>query len=273
MMKMRYDRREERVNNMKIGLIGYGNIGSFLVEALQEREDIRVTHVLTSRTDQVETLARKGIEVVHNIERFVQQPFDYVVETSTIETIEQYGEAVIRAGKSLILSSIGVLGKREVRESFETLARQYGTALFIPSGAIGGLDAIQSAQALNELKSVQLTTRKPPSALPKRATSLTEVEVIFEGSAEEAIAQFPRNMNVAIALSLAGVGTERTKVRVLADPYAEKNTHTIEADGTFGKMTTIIENDPMPANPKTSYLAALSVLHAVTNQQNTIRIA
>lgn len=269
---MRYD-REERVVNMKIGLIGYGNIGSFLVEALQEREDITITHVLTSRTDQIDILAQGGIKVVHDIEQFVQQSFDYVVETSTIETIEKYGEAVIRAGKPLILSSIGLLGKKEVRDKFETLARRHGTALFIPSGAIGGLDAIQSAQALDELEEVQLTTRKPPSALPNRKQPLAEVEVIFEGSAEAAIAQFPRNMNVAIALSLAGIGPKRTKVRVLADPHAEKNTHTIEVKGSFGVMTTMIENNPMPENPKTSYLAALSVLHAIMNQQNTIRIA
>lgn len=95
---------------------------------------------------------------------------------------------------------------------------------------------------------------------------------IFSGSAKEAIQLFPRNMNIAIAVSLAGIGSERTSVKVIADPQIEKNMHTIFAQGTFGEFTFEVVNEAMTENPKTSYLAALSVLASIQEQSSRLKI-
>jgi aspartate dehydrogenase len=106
----------------------------------------------------------------------------------------------------------------------------------------------------------------------REAVSLGKETVLFEGSAAEAIKKFPRNINVAIVLSLAGLGVENTKVTIIADPNIVKNNHLIEAWGSFGKLKLEIENDPMPNNPKTSYLAALSILATLQNKERIVQI-
>lgn len=116
-----------------------------------------------------------------------------------------------------------------------------------------------------------MTTRKPPTALP--TGEIVEGEkVLFEGSASDAIKQFPRNINVAIVLSLAGLGPEKTKVKIIADPAVVQNRHLVEAEGSFGNFKLNIENNPMPTNPKTSFLAALSVLSTLQNKGQSLQI-
>ncbi|UJF27612.1 aspartate dehydrogenase domain-containing protein [Planococcus sp. 107-1] len=96
--------------------------------------------------------------------------------------------------------------------------------------------------------------------------------MIFEGSAFEAVEKFPKNINVALVLAIAGIGVDKTRVRIIVDPDIERNTHTIEAEGTFGRMKLQVENNPMPSNPKTSLLAALSILSVLQNRGNALRI-
>jgi aspartate dehydrogenase len=128
--------------------------------------------------------------------------------------------------------------------------------LHVPSGAIGALDAIQ-ALAVAGLDEVRLTTRKPPAGLGGEVAGET---VLFEGPAREVIAKFPKNVNVAIALSLAGIGPDRTMVRLIADPAVDRNTHQIYARGAAGEIEFTSRNVPFPENPRTSYLAALSAI-------------
>lgn len=131
-----------------------------------------------------------------------------------------------------------------------------GPVLHVPSGAIGGLDAVQ-ALAVAGLEEVRLTTSKPPTGLGQEVTGPT---VLFEGPAREVIAQYPKNVNVAIALSLAGIGPDRTMVRLIADPAVTRNTHQIYARGAAGEIEFTSRNVPFPENPRTSYLAALSAI-------------
>jgi aspartate dehydrogenase len=137
------------------------------------------------------------------------------------------------------------------------LARDKKTKLLIPSGAIGGLDAIRAAAEAG-LTEVTLVTAKPPEGFGLHG--LTEAKVLYEGNATEAVAKFPKNVNVAAALSLAGMGFEKTHVRIVADPALTANTHTIVAKGAFGEMTCKVENRPSPENPASSYLASLAAL-------------
>ena len=131
-----------------------------------------------------------------------------------------------------------------------------GPVLHVPSGAIGALDAVQALKVAG-LDSVQLTTRKPPGGLGEE---LTAEKLLFEGTAAEVIRLYPKNVNVAIALSLAGIGWDRTMVRLIADPAVTRNTHHVIARGPAGEVEFFSRNLPFPENPRTSYLAALSAI-------------
>jgi len=148
--------------------------------------------------------------------------------------------------------------------------KDFNKRVYLPSGAIIGLDGIRAVQ--NELESIVLVTTKNPKALkgakffetstidPDKITTLT---TIYEGSAQDAVRLFPANINVAALLSLAGIGSEKTKVRIVADPNTDKNTHEIYAQGKFGKFSVKVENVPSPNNPKTSRLATLSAIECL----------
>ena len=145
--------------------------------------------------------------------------------------------------------------------------------VYLPSGALVGLDGIKAA-SMGRLKSVTLTTRKPPSSfagapgVTRRKVRLSDIRtprVLFQGSASRAVEDFPQNINVAATLALAGIGAKRTRVRIIADPAVRNNVHEIEAVGSFGRFAAVTENRPSPENPKTSQLAVLSAV-ATLNQ-------
>jgi aspartate dehydrogenase len=148
--------------------------------------------------------------------------------------------------------------------------KDFKKTIFLPSGAIAGLDGIKSVK--DELESVSITTTKHPRSLKGakffenskiNLDSISSPMTVFEGTAKEAVSLFPANINVAALLSLSGIGSERTNVKIVADPDTDKNTHHIEAAGKFGKMTFTIENFPDPDNPKTSRLAILSAIETL----------
>lgn len=260
---------------MRLGLIGCGNIGEFLLKAINKDgllQGGRIVSIYGRREESAAHLADKyGTQFYRDFGSFLDSNLDMVIEAATIEAAKEYGCKVLEGGKDLVLSSIGVMADDAFAERIRKVSQQHHVNVFLPSGAIGGLDVLKSAKALNELEAVSITTRKPPRALSS-AASIDKETVIFEGSAAEAIKLFPRNMNVAIVLSLAGLGSEKTTVKMIADPEVVKNSHLIEAKGSFGKLKLEVENDPMPNNPKTSYLAALSVLATLQNKDKTVHV-
>ncbi|MFB6802629.1 aspartate dehydrogenase [Peribacillus butanolivorans] len=260
---------------MKLGLIGCGNIGKFLLQAINKDGLLpggKIVSIYARREEIATQLVEEfGTQSYSDVDSLLNSDVDLVIEAATIEAAEEYALKVIKSGKNLLLSSIGVMADAAYEDNIKRLCQKNNVNIFLPSGAIGGLDVLKSAKAVNGLESVCITTRKPPSALPA-GSSLEEETVLFEGSAAEAIKQFPRNINVAIVLSLAGLGSEKTKVKIIADPYVLKNIHLIEASGSFGKLKLEVENDPMPNNPKTSYLAALSVLATLQNKEKSVQI-
>jgi len=174
--------------------------------------------------------------------------------------------------KDLMLMSVGALLDSSILEVLSDACQEFSKTIYLPSGAIAGLDALKSVK--DELDSVSLTTTKHPSSLKGAKffeTSSIEPEkiktttTIFEGNAEEAVKLFPTNINVAALLSLVGIGSKNTKVKIIADPNTTKNTHQIEAHGKFGKMNFLIQNEPSQNNPKTSRLAILSAIHTLRN--------
>ncbi|WP_285766826.1 aspartate dehydrogenase [Peribacillus sp. SI8-4] len=260
---------------MRLGLIGCGNIGKFLLQAINEDGLLPGSRIVALYARREEIAAQLSEQFKANaygdVDGLLEADVDFIIEAATVEAAKEYAANVLRSGKDLLLSSIGAMADAAFAETVNKLCRMNDVQLFLPSGAIGGLDVLKSANAMYGLESVSITTRKPPSALPA-GSSLANEKVLFVGSAAEAIKKFPRNINVAVVLSLAGIGTEHTKVKIIADPNVVKNIHLIEATGSFGKLKLEVENDPMPNNPKTSYLAALSVLATLQNKENRVQI-
>jgi aspartate dehydrogenase len=260
---------------MKVGLIGCGNIGTFLLQSINKDGLLpggTIVSVYARREEIASQLAKKfGAQSYRDVDSLLNSDVNLIIEAATIEAAEEYALKVLEGGKDLLLSSIGVMANAAFEENAREICLKNNVGVYLPSGAIGGLDVLKSAKAVNGLESVSITTRKPPSALPVGAL-LEKETVLFEGSAAEAIKQFPRNINVAIVLSLAGLGSEKTNVKIIADPEVLKNSHLIEASGSFGKLKLEVENDPMPNNPKTSYLAALSVLATLQNKNKAVQV-
>ncbi|WP_343582858.1 aspartate dehydrogenase [Herbaspirillum sp.] len=189
---------------------------------------------------------------------------DIVVECAGAEVLRRIAPPVLRSGKQLVVLSTGAL---LASPELLALTQEYRSQIHIPSGAIGGLDAV-AAMAEGEIRSAKLVTRKPPSAL-RGVSWLAERGIdpdlvrqpllVFSGSAHEAVRHFPANLNIAAALSLAGIGPRRTMVELWLDPAIRSNCHTVEVDADSGTMRFSIEATPS-ANPGTSRLAAQSVL-------------
>jgi aspartate dehydrogenase len=191
--------------------------------------------------------------------------------------VPELAQRCFGANTALMVISIGALLDRpEIIEA----ARQRNCRLILPSGAIAGLDAIKSASA-GRLDRVHMTSRKSPLALagaPFLAehgliiANLSEPLELFYGPAREVVRGFPDNLNISAALSLAGLGPDRTMVRVICDPSVTRNNHLIEAEGDFGKLEVRIENIPSE-NPKTGRLTAMSIIRNIQDFADPVRLA
>jgi aspartate dehydrogenase len=201
---------------------------------------------------------------------------DLAVEAAPAAILEDICRPMLSAGKTVMVLSAGALLPRP---DLIDLARQAGGQIIVPTGALLGLDAVTAA-AEGEIHSVRMTTRKPPRGLAgapyleKNGISvegLEEPKRVFSGTAREAAAGFPANVNVAAALSLAGIGPDRTMIEIWADPGVSRNCHTIEVDADSARFTLSIENVPSE-NPKTGRITALSALAALRKLHAPLRI-
>ncbi|MCS7123907.1 MAG: aspartate dehydrogenase [Candidatus Bathyarchaeota archaeon] len=255
-----------------IGLIGCGAIGAILAKAVDEGRagDACLVVVFDENLKKAVDLAQKlksKPKVARNFNELIEcEDVKLVVEAASQEAVKAYAIEVLRAGKDLMVMSVGALVDSKLTSEINRIAKENGRKIYVPSGAIAGLDGVK-ASAIDKIEKVVLTTRKPLKALSdnlyfkeKFGGKVEELTVIYEGPALEACRLFPANVNVAATLSLVGVGAEKTVVRVVADPALERNVHEIEVKGEFGDLVVRVENVPSRENPKTSYLAALSAI-------------
>ncbi len=241
---------------MKLGIIGCGAIGTDVAQAADTMKEIQkiYLHDLKPKasTTLVQTLNKGEIQPV---KKFLND-VDIVFEGASQQAVHEYAELILEAGKDLILMSVGSLFDESFRKNLEKIARKKGHKVYVPSGAICGIDGICSA-SIAGLNEVTLVTTKPPASFGK---TLEKREVLFNGTAREAVIKFPKNINVAASLSLAGIGFDETKVEIVADPVASRISHKILAHGTFGRLRVELENMPNPKNPGSSYMASLSAI-------------
>jgi aspartate dehydrogenase len=261
-----------------IGIVGCGAIGRALVKAVRDGKlSVRIAGV----TGRTEKSAREFLSTLGAAAKYLPldeliSDSDLVVEAAGGHVVAELAEKVFAAGKELMVISVGAL--LEHPEVIER-SRATGCRLYIPSGAIAGLDGIKSACA-GEISHVTMTTRKPPGGLEGAPylvqqgislAGLKEEKEIFSGSAREACKAFPANVNVSAAVSLAGIGPDRTRIRIFALPGLERNCHDIEMEGEFGRLTVHIENVPSE-NPRTGKLTVLSIIRSVQDAADSVRI-
>ncbi len=261
-----------------IGIVGCGVIGQAL---LREADSGRLPVSVAGVTSRTEGKARAFLSSLLNPPPYLERDeliarSSLVVETAGGHVVPELAREVFGAGKDLMVISVGAL--LEDPEIIE-LARRRGCRLLAPSGAIAGLDGIKSACA-GRVDRVVMVSRKPPQALEgapylvERSISLAGLEYeveVFSGTAREACRGFPANLNVSAAVSLAGLGPDKTQVRILAVPGLQRNCHDIEVEGEFGLLTIHVENIPTE-NPRTGRLTALSIIRSVQDAADPVRI-
>jgi len=266
---------------IKVGIVGCGTIGKEVAKVCLWG-DLKKKTMLVSFYD-ADKAKKKNFEkyvgrkiAANSIEALIQKS-ELLIETANGQAALGLLRLAIKKRKDIMIMSIGgLLGK----EKLLNLARRNGINVYLPSGALAGIDAIKSA-SVSKIKSVTLTTKKPPKGLEGapyltrrniKLRGLKRDKIVFKGSAREAVKAFPKNINVSALLSLAGIGATKTRVKIIASPRLTKNVHEVVIEGDFGIIRTITENKPSLANPKTSYLAALSAIATLRGIVDSVRI-
>lgn len=264
-------------------MLGGGTIARLVLEQSKAGQLPRVEFVaLSGRSagSRGAALAREfTLSYVVGGEELVGQKPDVVLEAASHDAVREHLVRFLEHGISVIVLSAGALTDDRLRHDAEQAAEKSGALLYVPSGGIGGLDALKSA-CRGGVEAVSIQVAKPPAAwkgipyveaLGVDLGRLKGSHTLFEGSAREGVPHFPQNVNIAAVLSLAGIGLDQTRLKVVADPSLTFNTHTIQVSGRTGRFTVVLENVPTPDNPKTSWLACCSALSALRSIAANVR--
>jgi aspartate dehydrogenase len=270
---------------VRLGIIGCGNIGRFIMKNLG-REDFQEFSlvVISDRPENEDSLrelaAQYGCDYTMDPATLADRGLDVVMEAATPAAVRQYVPSLLRAGVNVLAMSVGAFADGALMDEAARAAAEGNSKLLLPSGGIAGLDNLKAAR-LAGLEEATLTMIKSPKSLagapyfdenPIDLFAITEPTVVFEGTAAEAIKWFPQNVNVAVALSLASLGPDRTKLRVVCDPNASKIRVDIYARGATGELKMEITNLPSPDNPRTSYQACISGLQTLKRLTDRVQI-
>ena len=262
----------------RVGVGGLGPVGTGLARRIAEGLDgYTLSAVSAKNLDRAATLARTlGPDVAVVRAAAMATHADLIVECAPSAIFREIAHPVLSTGRQLVVLSSGAL-----LDSWDLVdtARRAGGQILIPTGALLGLDAVQAA-AQGHLRSVRMTTRKPVSSVigapflagrQDELLAITEPLLLFSGTAREAAAGFPANLNVAVALSLAGLGPDQTSLEVWADPSLDRNTHHIQVESDSADFSMSIANVPSE-NPKTGLITALSVIALLRKLAAPLRV-
>jgi aspartate dehydrogenase len=263
---------------MKVGMIGFGAVGSGVAQLIEEGAagPVQLIGVLVREPSRYEAVSTaRGIAFVADVESLVALAPDIVLECGGHDAFRQHVPGLLAAGTDVIAISVGVLAEDKTLAAVQAAAEAGGGRLRIPSGAIAALDAIAAA-SLEPIERVTHTVRKPPHTLLPEAEADEVVQsgvprTLFDGLAREAVRLFPANVNVVAAVSLAGIGLDRTQARVVADPSVVRNTHEVEVEGAFGRLSVRMENIPSE-NPKTGRIVRLSLVRTLRAMSDRVVI-
>ena len=251
----------------RILLIGYGAIAAELADALRQRGHTVAT--LLRAASRSRDRVPDDVAIVTSVQGAAAFAPELVVEAAGHAAVREVVPDCLSRGFPVLISSIGALHDKLLFEQLADIAGSHGGRLLLASGALGALDYIRAVSAADRL-CVAYESRKPPAAwaaelrvLGHDPDALASEVVLFEGTAREAAAAYPQNLNVAAALAFAGPGFDQTRVAVICDPAARGNTHAVKAESEYGTMAITIANRPSPANPKSSWIVSRSLLAAI----------
>ncbi|MBB4234759.1 aspartate dehydrogenase [Rhizobium esperanzae] len=263
----------------KIAIIGFGAMARSLQTSLAEAQSgLAIKATLLPKEFHASTVVPDSVFVCSTVEELIAWEPSLVVECASHEAVKNAVPVLLRSGIDVVVVSVGSLSDEALLADLEKAAQSGNSRLTVASGAIGGLDVLRSAKIAG-LDKVVYTGSKPPAAWKGTPAdekfdlaALSERTVIFDGTALEASRRYPKNANVTAAVALAGVGFDNTKVTLIADPASMSNIHQVEAHGAFGRFSISLENRPLPDNPKTSWLAALSIEQSIIRHFQNIEL-
>ena len=265
---------QENIKNLKIGVIGCGSMGGEIIKSIIKKEIpnsslIWVFDEDKSRISKFNFQSPTKIFFPNNLKEAINiKNVDLIVEAASPYFVKENCLKILESGKSMLIMSSGALISNNFYTKINETCSLYGSKIYVPSGAVGGIDAIKSVK--NHLQDIKIKTTKHPDALMGAQgykkfenTKIDTKTTIFEGNASEAIKLFPANVNISATISMIGIGPERTKVTIIADTKTHKNTHEIFVNSHAGNFSFKLENFPHPNNKKTSYLAILSAIETL----------
>ena len=262
----------------KVGIIGFGSIGKEIIAAAK-REEIPNAKIVALFDKEPQVISSAGqdnaeLHLFSDFNKFYESPvyssLDIIIECASKDAVREFSKRIIKSKKDLLVLSVGGFSDQKFLSELQDLSIFNNVKIWIPTGAIAGLDSIRSVRKY--LDSLTITTTKHPKSFAGapyfknskiKLDDISKETVLFEGSAITAIELFPANVNVAVSIALAGIGLENTRVKIIADPMISVNKHEILCKGSFGEIHVIVQNIPSPTNPKTSYLASLSAIECL----------
>lgn len=265
---------------LRIGIIGLGAIGSCLARIIKKEfsREAQVAFLCDLKEERACKAQKADAPRAKIVDyQVLIQRSDLILEAASQEIAQVVAVESLRQNKQVLILSVG--GLLNWNGLSRTIKKTEGR-LWIPSGALAGIDGILSANE-GKIRRVTLTTLKPPRGLEGapfleknkiRLSRIKKETVIFKGTAAEAIRAFPKNVNVAATLSLAGIGPHKTQVRIVTSPAFHQNQHEVEVEGDFGTIRTQVKNFPSKTNPRTSELAILSTVATLKKIFSRVRI-
>jgi aspartate dehydrogenase len=262
---------------MKIGIIGEGAIGSYVRDSLLERG--HVIRAILKRRERLQGPATEhdGTLYVASVED-LPDDIEHMIDCAGHLALKSYGPDILRRGTDLTTVSIGALADPDLHQSLQQAATAGHAKLHLASGAIGALDCLRAAR-VGSLQSVTYIGRKPPRGWQGSAAETrldldnlgASAEVHFDGTARDAAMEYPKNANVAAAVALAGLGFDKTQVKLIADPGISENIHEVQASGDFGHFSFQIRGRSLADNPRSSALAAMSIVSKLEQETQNVR--
>jgi aspartate dehydrogenase len=262
---------------LRIGIAGLGTVGLEVARRLLAGIDgLALTAVAVRDEAKARETLADGAAVRFMTPEALADDCDLVIESLPPALFRGVAIATIDRGRIFMPLSVG-----QLLEHWDLVdrAKAAGARILVPTGALIGLDAVRAA-AEGEIRSVTMVTRKPPAGLEgapylvARGISLIGLNApkqVFAGTAREGARGFPANVNVAAALSLAGLGPDRTQLEIWADPTIDRNTHRIEVDAEVARFSMTIEGIPS-ANPRTGRIVAPSAVACLRGLVSTLKV-
>ena len=266
------------VEPLNIAILGRGAIARYVFKKIKNDKALKVCAIIcrSESSNNSNAFANNICPVVNSVTD-LPEGVELVADCSGHSGLEAHGAVILSAGIDLITISTGALSNLKVAADLENAAIAGNSQLKLLSGAIGGIDLL-SAGNVGELESVKYVGRKPPTGWfgspAEKICDLNNLDaptIHFSGTARNAASLYPKNANVAATVGLAGLGLDKTQVELIADPSITTNIHEVHAVGTFGKLHLKVEGEPLEDNPKSSALAAMSIVSEIRRRTSRVR--